>query len=74
MENFKIQNKTTERELKNAEECLNALIQAIAFNKPEKVNSLKHSLLELHKQIAKASASETQLNITQMISTFNKNI
>ena len=69
MENFRIK-----QQLKEAEQCLNALVKAIASNNIEKANELKASLLTLHKHIAQVSVQETQVNLTQMINSYTFNI
>lgn len=74
MENFKIANTSTNKEIKNAEQCLNALWIALMNGETERAERLKQSLEFIHIQIAKASANETQVNLTQMISSFNKQI
>jgi hypothetical protein len=74
MENFIIQNKSTNKQINNAEQCLEALFIALSNGETEKAERLKESLKFIHVQIAKTSANETQENLTQMISSFNKQI
>ena len=74
MENFRIVNTSTKKEIKNAEQCLNALWIAMMNGETGRAERLKESLEMIHVQIAKASANETQVNLTQMISSFNKQI
>lgn len=74
MQNFIIENKSTNKQIKNANECLEALFIALTNNETTKAESLKESLKILHVQIAKTSANETQVNLTQMISSFNKQL
>ena len=74
MKNFIIQNKSTNKQINNAEQCLEALFIALSNGETEKAERLKESLKFIHVQIAKTSANETQENLTQMISSFNKQI
>ncbi len=74
MENFKIVNTSTKKEIKNAEQCLEALWIALQNEETRRAMSLMESLKLIHVQIAKTSANETQVNLTQMISSFNKEI